>query len=66
MRCLNLFELVHGSAHAELLESVVADIAQVSPETRVHPQLVDFADPAVWAWIAVVAMLALPAAATLA
>jgi len=29
-------------------------------------RLVDFADPAVWAWIVVVAMLALPAAATLA
>jgi len=31
-----------------------------------RPRLVDFADPAVWAWAVVVVMLAVPAAATLA
>jgi transcriptional regulatory protein RtcR len=41
-------ELIHGSGHAELAESVSADIAQVSPETRVRQHLVDFADP--WAF----------------
>jgi hypothetical protein len=32
----------------------------------VRGRLVDFADPALWAWAVVVVMLAVPAAATLA
>ena len=41
-------ELLHGSDHAELAASVAADIAQVSPETRVSLHLLDLADP--WAF----------------
>lgn len=39
------FVLMHGSGHTRLAEQVAADIAQVSPETRVEPRLIDFADP---------------------
>ena len=38
------FVLLHGSAHAGLAELVAGDIAGVSPETRVEPQVIDFAD----------------------
>ncbi|PCC69769.1 transcriptional regulatory protein RtcR [Nannocystis exedens] len=41
-------ELIHGNAHTELAEAVTADIAQVSPETRVRLHTLDFADP--WAF----------------
>ena len=36
--------LIHGSAHARLAEFVTSDIASVSPETRVEPQVIDFVD----------------------
>jgi hypothetical protein len=42
------------------------EVSGSPPRDRRGRRLVDFADPAVWAWIAVIAMLALPAAATLA
>lgn len=38
------FVLLHGSAHAGLAELVAADIAGVSPETRVEPHVIDFAN----------------------
>ena len=41
-------ELIHGSDHAELARAVIADIARVSPETRVHQRCLDLADP--WAF----------------
>jgi len=37
--------LLHGAAHKRLAEYVIADIASVSPETRVVPHLIDFRDP---------------------
>lgn len=39
------FVLIHGSAHRRLAHEVIADIAAVSPETRVEPIVIDFADP---------------------
>ena len=39
------FELIHGSRHKELADLVVADIAGVSPETRVAKRVMDFDDP---------------------
>ncbi|WP_315762617.1 RNA repair transcriptional activator RtcR [Sphingomonas sp. Y38-1Y] len=39
------FVLIHGSAHRRLAEYVTEDIAAVSPETTVEPQLIDFDDP---------------------
>jgi transcriptional regulatory protein RtcR len=39
------FELIHGTLHEGLARYVAADIAGVSPETEVRPQLLDFADP---------------------
>jgi transcriptional regulatory protein RtcR len=39
------FVLLHGSKHSRLADYVAEDIAAVSPETRVEPQLIDFADP---------------------
>ena len=42
---IDRFVLIHGSAHQRLADFVTSDIASVSPETRVEPQLIDFADP---------------------
>ncbi len=39
------FELLHGSKDAELLGQVTADIAHVSPETKVVTHVMDFRDP---------------------
>lgn len=39
------FVLIHGSQHARLTEQVAADIRDVSPETEIVPQVMDFADP---------------------
>ncbi|HEY5721100.1 MAG TPA: RNA repair transcriptional activator RtcR [Allosphingosinicella sp.] len=39
------FELIHGTAHQRLADYVAADIAGVSPETRVEQRRIDFADP---------------------
>jgi transcriptional regulatory protein RtcR len=39
------FELIHGTAHQRLADYVAADIAGVSPETRVEKRRIDFADP---------------------
>ena len=39
------FELIHGGIHHSLASRIAADIAGVSPETRVKPCLLDFADP---------------------
>ena len=36
--------LLHGTAHARLAAYVAQDIAAVSPETRVEPHVLDFAD----------------------
>ena len=38
-------ELIHGGVHEGLARYVRADIAGVSPETKVEPRLMDFADP---------------------
>lgn len=38
------FIMIHGSAHTRLAEYVSADIAAVSPETRVERHVIDFAD----------------------
>lgn len=37
--------LIHGTQHQRLADYIVEDVASVSPETRVEPQLLDFADP---------------------
>lgn len=37
--------LMHGNAHSRLAEFVCADIAEVSPETRIERRQLDFADP---------------------
>ncbi len=37
--------LLHGSQHQRLADYIAQDIADVSPETTVEPQLLDFADP---------------------
>jgi transcriptional regulatory protein RtcR len=42
---IDRFVLIHGSQHARLAEVVTEDIASVSPETEVTPQVLDFADP---------------------
>jgi transcriptional regulatory protein RtcR len=39
------FVLIHGTAHRRLAEFVAEDIAAISPETTVEPQLIDFNDP---------------------
>ena len=39
------FVLLHGSKHGRLADYVAEDIAAVSPETRVEPQRIEFADP---------------------
>ncbi|MBX9797747.1 RNA repair transcriptional activator RtcR [Sphingomonas sp.] len=39
------FILIHGAVHRRLAEIVRADIADVSPETLVEQQVIDFADP---------------------
>lgn len=39
------FILLHGSYHSRLAEFVMDDIRDVSPETEVVPQLLDFDDP---------------------
>ncbi|MCW4462714.1 RNA repair transcriptional activator RtcR [Sphingomonas sp. BT-65] len=39
------FVLLHSNKHSRLAEYVAEDIAAVSPETRVEPQLIEFADP---------------------
>lgn len=39
------FILLHGGHHRRLAEFVTADIRDVSPETEVVPQLLDFDDP---------------------
>jgi len=39
------FVMLHGTAHARLADYVAADIASVSPETRVDLRRLDFADP---------------------
>jgi transcriptional regulatory protein RtcR len=38
-------ELLYPLSHAELAETVATDIAQVSPETRVRPTVVNIQDP---------------------
>jgi transcriptional regulatory protein RtcR len=38
-------ELLHPSTHAEMAQQVAADIAQVSPETRVRPTVMDIQNP---------------------
>lgn len=38
------FVLLHGTPHRRLAEFVAEDIRSVSPETRVEPYLIDFAD----------------------
>ncbi|MBU7579456.1 MAG: RNA repair transcriptional activator RtcR [Porphyrobacter sp.] len=42
---IDRFVLIHGQQHARLAEAVIEDIASVSPETEVTPQVMDFADP---------------------
>lgn len=37
--------LLHGTQHQRLAHYVAEDIASVSPETRVEPHILDFADP---------------------
>jgi transcriptional regulatory protein RtcR len=39
------FILLHGAMHQKLAELVTADIASVSPETKVEPITIEFADP---------------------
>lgn len=39
------FELLYTHRHLALVEQLVADIASVSPETKVHPVALDIADP---------------------
>jgi transcriptional regulatory protein RtcR len=39
------FELLHASTHAEMAQQVAADIAQVSPETRVRLTVQDLQNP---------------------
>lgn len=39
------FVMLHGTPHRRLAEFVAGDIGTVSPETRVEPRLIDFADP---------------------
>jgi transcriptional regulatory protein RtcR len=39
------FILLHGAMHRKLAELVTADIASVSPETKVEPITIEFADP---------------------
>ena len=38
-------DLIHGTPHARLAERVAADIAEVSPGTKVTRHLIDFKDP---------------------
>jgi len=42
---IDRFVLIHGTPHQRLADFVARDIASVSPETRVEPHLIDFADP---------------------
>jgi transcriptional regulatory protein RtcR len=39
------FILLHGAMHQKLADLVTADIASVSPETKVEPITIEFADP---------------------
>ena len=39
------FILLHGTPHRRLAEYIAEDIADVSPETKVTPHLIDFTDP---------------------
>ena len=39
------FIMLHGTAHRRLADYVIDDIGSVSPETRVEPRALDFADP---------------------
>jgi transcriptional regulatory protein RtcR len=39
------FVLLHGAQHTRLATYITEDIAAVSPETRVEPHVIDFADP---------------------
>lgn len=39
------FVLLHSGKHGRLADYVAGDIASVSPETRVEPQRIEFADP---------------------
>jgi transcriptional regulatory protein RtcR len=39
------FVLLHGAKHQKLAELISADIASISPETKVEPTTVEFADP---------------------
>lgn len=39
------FELLHGKGSADLVATVSADIAHVSPETKIVRHVMDFADP---------------------
>src|SRR5688572_1993512 len=42
---IDRFELIHGSRHDDLADTIAADIKGVSPETRVVKRLMDFDDP---------------------
>ena len=42
---IHRFELLYSPRHLSLVEQLVADIATVSPETRVNPVPMDLADP---------------------
>ncbi len=42
---IDRFILLHGPKHTELVNYVAADIANVSPETKVEMRLIDFANP---------------------
>ena len=42
---IDRFVLIHGSQHSRLAAVVAEDIASVSPETELTPQVMDFADP---------------------
>ena len=39
------FVLLHGAPHIRLATYIAEDIASVSPETKVEPHVIDFADP---------------------
>ncbi|NJC87310.1 MAG: AAA family ATPase [Methylococcaceae bacterium] len=42
---IHRLELLHAPRHRPLVDQLVADIGQVSPETRVNPVSIDLADP---------------------
>jgi transcriptional regulatory protein RtcR len=39
------FVLLHGTQHKRLADYVTSDIASISPETSVQPEVIDFANP---------------------